>query len=155
MTGDYRGATYSSVRMATSENWPIVLGRRVTIAARFTQMVFEAWLEEEIESERLAFPGGFYAFLEKRAAVCRADWRGPPKPQADDLKLAVANKTLRGMGVLTDEMICADYGADVEDVYRQRAREMTLRKQLGLPEGDVQEAAHDDRLADTIVKQET
>lgn len=154
VTGDYRGATYSSVRMSTSENWPIVLGRRKTIAARFVQTVFEAWLEEEIETGRIPFPGGFYAFLEQREAVCRADWRGPPKPQADDLKLAMANKTLKAMGVVSDEMVCSDYGADVEDVYRQRAREAALRKKLGLPEGDTFQAAQDDRLSEKLVTQD-
>ena len=154
LTGDYRGATYSSVRMSTSENWPIVLGRRKTIAARFDQTVFEAWLEEEIETGRIPFPGGFYAFLEQREAVCRADWRGPPKPQADDLKLALANKHLKGMGVVSDEMICSDYGADVEDVYRQRAREAALRKKLKLPDGDTFQAAQDDRLSEKLVSQD-
>lgn len=136
LTGDYTGATYSSVRMATAENWPILLSRRNNICGRFLQQVYEAWLDEEIYSGRIPFPGGYQAFLKNRAAVCAAEWRGPAKPQADDLKSAKAHETYKRMGVMTDEMICADIGVDWEDVYEQRAREAAKRAKLGLPEGD-------------------
>lgn len=136
LTGDYTGATYSSVRMATAENWPIILSRRENICGRFLQYVYEAWLEEEIESGRIPFPGGYDGFLRNRQAAVSADWRGPAKPQADDLKSAKAHEVYRRMGVISDEMICSDLGVDWEDVLEQRAREMAKRKKLGLPEGD-------------------
>jgi len=136
LTGDYTGATYSSVRMATAENWPLILRRRENICGRFLQAVYEAWLDEEIYSGRLPFPGGYKEFLANRQAVCAAEWRGPAKPQADDLKSAKAHEVYKKLGVMTDEMICADLGVDWEDVYEQRAREMAKRKKLGLPEGD-------------------
>lgn len=136
LTGDYTGATYSSVRMATAENWPIILSRRNNICGRFLQHVYEAWLEEEIATGRIAFPGGPMAFQVNRAAAVSAEWRGPAKPQADDLKSAKAHETYKRLGVVTDEMICADLGVDWEDVYEQRAREAAKRAALGLPEGD-------------------
>lgn len=136
LTGDYTGATYSSVRMATAEIWPIILARRTHIAGRFLQHVYEAWLEEEIEAGRIAFPGGLMGFLANRAAAVSAEWRGPAKPQADDLKAAKAHEVYKRLGVVTDEMICADLGVDWEDVYEQRAREAARRQKLGLPEGD-------------------
>lgn len=137
LTGDYTGATYSSVRMATAENWPIILSRRNNICGRFLQYVYEAWLEEEIEAGRLPFPGGYAAFLANRQAAVSADWKGPPKPQADDLKSAKAHEVYRNLGVMTDEMICNDLGVDWEDVYEQRAREKAKRAELGLPESDM------------------
>lgn len=133
-TGDYAGATYSSVRMATSAIWMVTISRRVNIVAPFLNPVFEAWLEEDIENGWTPFPGGVDAFIEQRAAACRCHWRGPAKPQADDMKFATAVKTLRDMGVVTDEWICAELGDDWEDTYEQRAREMAKRKALGLPE---------------------
>jgi lambda family phage portal protein len=136
LTGDYTGATYSSVRMATSEIWPIILWRRQNIPGRFYQMVFEAWLEEEVDTGRVPFPDGFYGFLLNREAACRADWRGPPKPQADDLKAAKAHETYKRLGVVTDEMICNDLGVDVEDVYDQRQHEKQMRETRDLPETD-------------------
>lgn len=134
LTGDYTGATYSSVRMATSEIWQIVLYRRVHLVAPFLQPIYEAWLEEEINNGWVEFPGGLDGYVAMRGAASRAHWRGPAKPQADDLKFAKAIETLRGLGVITDEWICAELGDDWEDTYLQRQREMERRRELGLPE---------------------
>lgn len=131
-TGDYTGATYSSVRMSTAEAWNITRYRRKNIATPFVQPVYEAWLEEAIESGEVPLPGGVPAFLENRAAIARAVWRGPAKPQADDNKAAKAHETWGKLGVLSDEAICADLGLDWEDVYAQRAREKQAREELGI-----------------------
>lgn len=133
-TGDYTGATYSSVRMATSAMWMLTIYRRVNIVAPFLNPIFEAWLEEDIENGWTPFPGGVDGYIANRAAASRAHWRGPAKPQADDQKFAKAIEMLRGLGVITDEWICAEMGEDWEDVYEQRAREQAKRTTLGLPE---------------------
>lgn len=139
LTGDYSGATYSSVRMATSEMWQITLRRRQNICARFVQTVYEAWLEEEIEAGRIPFPGGIYAFIMQRAAAVAADWRGPAKPQADDLKTAKAHEVYKRLGIMSDERIADDLGFDIGDEYERRAREKKLREKLDLPDGDAME----------------
>lgn len=136
ITGDYSGATYSSVRMSSSSLWPLTLSRRKHISARLMQDVFEAWLTEEIMSGRIPFKGGVFAFMAQRKFVCRADWRGPPKPQADDLKAAKAMEVLKRLGIASDEQLCSELGTDYEDVYEQRAREKELREELDLPDGD-------------------
>lgn len=151
LTGDYSGATYSSVRMGTSETWPIIMQRRTNIVGRFYQTVYEAWLEEEIDSGRLTFPGGIDVFLANRDAVCRAEWRGPAKPQADDLKTAKSAEVYKSLGIMSDERICADLGYDWEDEYEQRQREMARRKKLGLPETDTMAPPADDPLADKLL----
>lgn len=133
-TGDYTGAGYSSVRMAVNEIYPITQSRRKFIMSPFCQPIYEAWLEEEIELGTIDFPGGIENFLRNRTAACRAEWRGAPKPQADDLKSAKAHDTYRKMGVLSDEAIANDLGYDIEDVYAQRAREKKMREKYGLPE---------------------
>ena len=135
LAGDYAGATYSSVRMATSTMWMLTIYRRVNVIAPFLDPVFEAWLEEDIENGWTPFPGGVDGFLENRAAACRCHWRGPAKPQADDLKFSKAVETLRNMGVITDEWICGELGEDWEDIYEQRQREMQKRAELDLPDG--------------------
>jgi lambda family phage portal protein len=134
LTGDYAGATYSSVRMATASTWAIVLHRRATITAPFYQPIFECWLEEEIENGWLDFPGGVAGFIDYRAAACRAHWAGPAKPQADDLKFAKAIDVLYRLGTVSHEWICAEMGTDWEDVYEQLAREKAQRERLGLPD---------------------
>lgn len=145
VTGDYTGATYSSVRMSISENWPIIQYRRKNVAAPIPQAFYCAWLDEEIESGNIPFPGGIDGFRENHAAATKADWRGPPKPQADDLKTQAAYQGYKVMGVMTDEQICAELGHDWEDVYEQRSREMEKRKELKLPEGDVFASAEADK----------
>lgn len=151
LTGDYTGATYSSVRMATSEIWPIVTARRNNIVAPLYQNTFDAWLEEAIEAGRITYPGGIYAFLVQRNNATRAEWRGPAKPQADDLKTQKAHEGYKRMGVMTDEQICAERGEDWEDVYEQRAREKALREKLGLPEGDTLNTAADEALVNSLI----
>ena len=139
LTGDYSGATYSSVRMATSEIWPIILSRRQNIAGRFCQMVYEAWLEEQIELGFIPFPNGIFGFMANRPAAVAANWRGPAKPQADDLKTAKAHQVYKEMGVMSDERIADDLGYDIGDEYERRSREKKLRESLDLPEGNTME----------------
>ena len=150
-TGDYTNATYSSVRMATGEIFLVTLYRRRNIVAPFCQPHFENWLEEEIDAGTIEIPGGLDTFLTKRTAVCRAEWKGTPKPQADDLKTAKAHETYRNMGVITDEMIANDLGVDIEDVYEQRARERDMRAEFGLPENGA--GTERDPVADKLVTQ--
>lgn len=151
-TGDYTGATYSSVRMATGEVFQITLYRRKHIVAPFCQPVYEGWLEEEIDAGLIPFPDGIDGFLANRAAACRAEWRGTAKPQADDLKLAKAHETWDTLGVISDEMMAADLGVDIEDVYEQRKREADMRKQYGLPPKAVPGAPRDP-VSDKLVTQ--
>ena len=54
---------------------------------------------------------------------CRADWRGPPKPTADDFKTAKANEIKLKNRIITREMWCADEGADWQDIDDQLKRE--------------------------------
>lgn len=133
LTGDYTGATYSSVRMATSEIWQIVLYRRVNIIAPTLDLIYEAWLEEEIENGWVPFPGGIDGFQTQRAAATRCHWRGPAKPQADDAKFAQAVATLMALGVVTAEWVCAELGDDWQDTFEQIAHEQAMREKFGIP----------------------
>lgn len=133
-TGDYEGATYSSVRMASGEAFAITKMRRQNVVVPFCQPSFEAWLEEEIELGLTPLPGGIEAFHANRAAICKAQWRGSPKPQADDQKAALAHQIWRNLGVISDDMIANDLGVDIEDVYDERAAEAEMRKERGLIE---------------------
>jgi len=144
-TGDYTGATYSSVRMATSEIFKITTYRRDNVVRPFCQTVYEAWLEEEVASGGLSFPGGYRGFMARRAAASRAEWRGTPKPVADDLKTSKAHQTWKALGVMSDEMIANDLGVEIEDVYEARAREAEMRDRYNLPDPEAAVAALPDR----------
>lgn len=132
MTGDYRGDTYSSVRMGIAKKWPLMEYRRKHIPARLAQALFEAWLEEEIDAGRVPLPGGIDQFITFRSSLVRADWRGPAKPQADDVKAAKAHEIWYGLGVMSQEMICNDLGVDHEDVHEQLEAEAESRARRNL-----------------------
>lgn len=132
-TGDYTNATYSSVRMATGEIFEITLYRRKNIVAPFCQAAYSNWLEEEVAKGDMPFPGGYDAFLANRAAACAAEWRGKPKPQADDLKTAKAQQIYHELGVLSLTQISDDLGVDYGVTAEDLARERDLRESLGLP----------------------
>lgn len=146
-SGDYTGATYSSVRMGTGDIFHVTLYRRKNIIAPSCQPVFDGWLEEDIEAGRTRLPGGQARFYDNRAAICRALWKGSPKPQADDVKTAKAHEIWSRLGVMSDEMIANDLGVDIEDVYAERAREQKMRESLGLPDAMV---ANDGGLGDKL-----
>lgn len=132
LTGDYSNATYSSVRMSSSELWPIVMRRRNNIAARFVQSVYEAWIEEEIENGFIPFPSGLLGFIAHRPAAVLANWRGPAKPQADDLKTAKAHQVYVGMRVMSRERVADDLGYDFGDEIERIAREKEIAEDLGV-----------------------
>lgn len=135
VSGDHRGESYASMKLSTSKSWPLTLYRRRHIAAPFSQAAFAAWLEDDIEAGGTPLPGGLDAFLANRQALTRAQWRGPAKPVADETKAAAAHKMYREMGVMSDQMICADLGVDYQDVYEQRAEEAADRERLGIHGG--------------------
>lgn len=142
LTGDYRGATYSSLQNGIAKIWPITLYRRQHIAMPFKQADYEAWLEEEIDAGRIEFPGGIRGFLGNKTAACRAEWRGPPKPVADELKAARADEIYYNLGVRTQGRIAAERGDDISDVHEGLARERQSREDKNLPHpGDRSEEA--------------
>jgi len=133
-SGDYRSATYSSVRAASSANWGVVTTRRSNMAAPFYQQAYESWLEDAIGVGMVTIPGGLANFYANKPAICSAYWSGPAKPQADDFKAANAHKVLYSLGVTTLQQICGEYGRDWESVLEQRKREREYAISLGLPD---------------------
>jgi lambda family phage portal protein len=136
--GDYRTATYSSVRMATAETWKIVEMRRENVISPLCQRTYETFLEDEIGMGHIPLPGGLATFRANRDALCRARWTGPPKPQADDLKTANAYTTLYDLGATSLQEICAEYGLDWQIVMEQRAEERAYAISMGLPDPYIQ-----------------
>lgn len=132
MAFDWEGATYSSIRMGIASIWPQVMIRRDTESAPFYQACYDAWLEERIFRGLNPFPGGYQNFLRVRGAATRAEWRGPAKPTADDLKDAKAMGERLERGVSSLAIECAERGTDWEDIAEQRARESKRYRDLEL-----------------------
>lgn len=134
MTGDYEGATYSSVRMGNSSIFFVTMRRRGRIAVPFVQPIYSAWLDEEVATGRIAWPGGYAAFAARRAAATQAEWYGPAKPTADDLKTAKAQSERLANGTTSLSYECAEYGLDPETVFEQRQKDRKLAERFGLPD---------------------
>lgn len=132
MTGIYDGFTYTTAKMATDESWPLVLWRRAHLSAPIYQAVFEAWLEEDIIRGNTKLPGGIAQFYAQRALICRADWRGPPRPTADEEKTAKANQILRAEGWASSESITSEYGNDWVEVADSQAITEEYRREKKL-----------------------
>jgi lambda family phage portal protein len=123
LTMDYSAATYSSVRMEGSSIWPVVTRRRERIAAPHYQVPYEHGLEEEIATGRIPFKGGYEAFAANRDRIFWAQWQGPAKPTADDLKSAKASSEKIANGTTSLERQCAEDGVDHDEIFEERLRE--------------------------------
>lgn len=130
---DQSDATYSSTRMGVSSIWPVVQRRRRRIAAPIYQAVYESWLDEKVAVGRIPFKGGYRAFASNRARATWAEWQGPAKPTADDLKSAKAATERLQNGTSTLEWECAEAGLDYREVVDQRRRELAMVTAAGLP----------------------
>ncbi|WP_024275973.1 phage portal protein [Hyphomicrobium sp. 802] len=134
MTGDYEGATYSSVRMGTASIWFVTMRRRQRIAIPFVHSIYSTWLDEEIREGRIEFPGGYERFRAMRNETVQAEWFGPAKPTADDFKTARAQSERLTNGTTSLAYECAEYGLDPETVMEQRSHDRKLAERYGLPD---------------------
>jgi lambda family phage portal protein len=133
VSNDYSHATYSSVRQASSDLWQLTEKRRAFYPARMMQMIYGCFLEETIDAGLIEFPGGIEAFRANRAAACNADWRGPAKPLADDLKAAKAMQIARAERWVGRDQLCQEWaGGDWIETARQIAAEEAEDERLGL-----------------------
>ncbi len=135
-TGDWAGATFSSSKMGVTTNWPRILYRRRNIVSPLAQMLYEAWLEEDIELGGTPFPDGIDGFLANRESACQAFWRGPSMPQADELKTAMAAQIMCEIG-LPKSIAYRPFGIDPDDAADERARERDYEQDLDLEPGTV------------------
>jgi lambda family phage portal protein len=151
-TGDYRGATYSSIRMAGAEAWLTVLRRRANLIIPFCEAVKSTWLDEEIQTGRIPFPGGYFAYIANRDAANMGSWSGPSQPQADDFKAARSHEVLHKIQGTTLSEISAAYGRDWDEDMRQRAEENRLADELEMPRPWIQAIVPQPETADKVAE---
>ncbi|MCZ4270727.1 phage portal protein [Maritalea porphyrae] len=134
-TGDYRGATYSSIRMAGAKEWQGVLRKRNELVAPFNSAVATAFLEEEIFTGRIKLPGGkdFKFFLDNREDIARTTWNGPAQPQADEFKAARAAQVRIDSGIASVQEVSDEYGTNYDETVVQQGRENEAAKREGVP----------------------
>lgn len=125
-------SSYSAARAALMDAWRTFKARRLWLATKFCQPVYEEWLADEIAEGRIAAPG-FFADALVRAAWCASSWSGDgpgaldPKKEAD----AAEKRMEIGLTTLADETL-AYSGGDWRANHAQRKREVDARVEDGL-----------------------
>lgn len=146
---DYTKTNYSSARASMGETWKYMQGRKKIVADRMASHIYALWLEEELNAGNVPMPPGmtiadYYTDPVKREALQCADWIGASRGQIDELKETNAAIERIKNGLSTFEKECARLGEDFRRVFRQRAREDRMLKELGL------EALTSDRMSGTM-----
>ena len=112
------------------EAWRYFSARREWLAFNFCQPIYEAWMWEAVAKGRISAPG-FLTDPAMRAAYLNANWTGPARGQIDELKEAKAAREWLDLGVKTlDQVTQEETGLDWETNQRQRAKEVSLRREL-------------------------
>jgi len=120
-TMDHSNATYSSVRMENASVWPVVIRRREHVAAPEYQMIYEQWLDEKIETGGIPFKGGVSNYRANRDSANWAQWQGPEKPTADDLKSEKAASERIANGTSSVPREAELKGADADELFDERS----------------------------------
>ncbi len=136
LSRDYSKTNYSSARASMTETWKFMQSRKKMVADRFANHIYTLWLEERINAGAIPLPRGmgpeiFYDPI-KREALTNCDWIGASRGQIDELKETQAAVMRINSGLSTYEKECARLGEDFRRIFRQRAREQSLAKKLGL-----------------------
>lgn len=133
---DYSKTNYSSARASMTETWKFMQSRKKIVADRFATLIYSLWLEEEINAGNIPLPRGknaasFYDPI-LREAFTSCDWIGASRGQIDEMKETQAAVMRIKSGLSTYEKESARLGEDFRRVFRQRAREDKMMKELGL-----------------------
>lgn len=143
---DYTKTNYSSARASMGETWKYMQGKKKHVADRFATVIYKLWLEEEIANGNVPLPPGFtrdtfYADAYMREALCSCDWIGASRGQIDELKETEAAVLRIQNNLSTYEKEAARLGEDFRRMFRQRARENKMMKDLELMPAEAAPAA--------------
>jgi lambda family phage portal protein len=132
---DYTQTNYSSARASMNETWKYMQSRKKTVADRFANIIYAAWLEEAINNKTItsmpANPPSFYEGLNKDA-YAKCTWIGASRGQVDEMKETQAAVLRIASGLSTLEIECAGLGKDYREVLAQLIREKKLKDAAGL-----------------------
>lgn len=134
---DYSKTNYSSARASMSETWKFMNAKKKSVADRFASMIYALWLEEDMNAGNLPMPKGrtkddFYEDPVFREALLACTWIGASRGQIDEMKETQAAILRIKAGLSTYELECARLGEDFRRIFKQRAREEKLAKELNL-----------------------
>lgn len=135
---DFTKTNYSSARAAMGQTWKLMQARKKSSADAFATDVYRLWFEEAFNRGEFKdvlpvgiTPAHFYERMNKDYYTA-CTWIGAPRGQIDELKETQAAIQRISAGLSTWEVECARFGADFREVFRQRKREDSMQKELGV-----------------------
>lgn len=137
-------ASYSASRAALEMAWQFFRRRRLWLARRLCQPVYEWAIEEAVVRGRLDAPG-FFDDPVIRQAFLRARWIGPARINLDPLKEANAHAVLIPLGIESRAEVIAERGGDPDAVHQQLVAEERRRAVDGIGGGAASAGASSDQ----------
>lgn len=133
ITQDWSKTNYSSARAALLESWKTMQRRTTEFKIGTVTPMYSSVLHEMMERGDLPLPRGAPDFLEARTAYSKCDWLGVARGWVDPVKEKQGSILGMDAGLSTLQRECAEQGLDYEEVIEQRAREVRLFVEKGLP----------------------
>jgi len=99
-------SNYSASQAAILIFWDILKVWRDELASDFLNIIYEAWLDNEIARGRIKCPGWSDPFLRKAWSYC--EWTGRSKPHIDPVKYGAGEKLKIELGATTQERIARE-----------------------------------------------
>ena len=130
---DWSKTNYSSARAALLEAWKTLQRRLVEFKIGTANPMYATWLHEAIDLGELPLPNGAPEYLDARTSYSRCDWLGVARGWIDPVKEKQGSILGMDGALSTLKRECAEQGLDYEDVIAQRAAEVRLFKEHGLP----------------------
>jgi lambda family phage portal protein len=139
LTGDYRGASFSSERSADNDVWPELEGVQDWMAWTFYQPVYEEVVDAAVTAGYFDGIAGFQLadYLVRRQAYLRTEWRGPVARSINPTDDAKAGQERMKSLTSSPQREAALLGVNLQDVLEEWEE---LRVQLtarGLPADEV------------------
>ncbi|MGO4416626.1 phage portal protein [Cupriavidus sp. KB_39] len=135
ITQDWSKTNYSSARAALLESWKTLSRRSAEFKMGTATPIYACWLQEALERGDLddVLPRNAPDFIEAAAAYSRCDWLGVARGWVDPVKEKQGAILGLDGGLSTLKRECAEQGLDYEEVIQQRAIEVRMFKDAGLP----------------------
>jgi lambda family phage portal protein len=132
VSGDYSQTNFSASRMAGEQPHRMTMKRRRNLVEALYRAVFDAWLEEQIETGAIELPDGAPPFYAARDAYTASKWLGLGRAEPDRKKAADATVLELENGLTTFEDALAERGLDLETHIQNLKTERDLLKAAGL-----------------------
>lgn len=133
VTQDWSKTNYSSARAALLESWKTLMRRTHEFKIGTATPMYSCWLQESMDLGELPLPRNAPDFIDARTAYSRCDWLGVARGWVDPVKEKQGSILGMDACLSTLQRECAEQGLDYEEIIDQRAREIDLFKEKGLP----------------------